>query len=274
MNNSFIEKMRNASNEVPKTFSESLFSHVGWKYSGEACEIVKSNSVEKANIVNALKEFADEKLGNEVDATLKFDGGEIAKKVESISKEYLLEKASKQLSSINLSRRLVEYKLNEPNSVRVMFVNDLLLSEQVEFSDTEDAFNELQSSFRIEAANLFYKMIKAMKLKDSEFVISAIGVDSSQEQASYLEELNLEIAFFRPELVITLGAVATQSLLQNKERLAKIHGQFFTSKTTNNQQFSYQLMPLFHPELLLINPNMKKTAWIDMQKAMQELDLV
>lgn len=262
MNKLNDNSMRNLLPNPPENFSELLFQDVGWKYFKEKDVNKVSISEEKTQVIKALKDFSHETFEAQEEKVLKFDGGEIAQKLPSTNK----------LREENNKVRIPKSKSDNPICVRVMFVNDFLLNGEIEFDEQDSALKEIQSSFRKEAAELFYKMIKAMKLRDEEFVISAVGVESD-EQISYLEELNDEISFFKPELVISLGAVATQKLLQNRERLAKIHGQFFTSKTTNNQQFSYQLMPLFHPELLLINPNMKKTAWIDMQKAMSELGL-
>jgi uracil-DNA glycosylase family 4 len=66
--------------------------------------------------------------------------------------------------------------------------------------------------------------------------------------------------------VVTLGAFASNLLLEGQERLSKIHGNFFPRSFSDN--FHTQIVPLFHPNFLLINPSMKKSAWMDMQKIM------
>lgn len=266
MNESFLKSMQSAIISDPKTFNNSIFSNVGWKYFSKQ-QPTRIIGEEKVEIVKALKEFTTENV-DPVSNVHQFEGGEI-----HLTKDDLLPNLTSKLNQKVLEKRLVKSKVDNPDKVKVIFVNDLLFAKEIENDESNDSLSELLCSFRIEAATLFYKMIKAMKLQDDEFIISAASVEGEDEQISYLDELNHEIAYFKPKLVISLGAVATQNLLQSKDRLAKIHGQFFTSTTTNNHSFTYLLMPLFHPELLLINPNMKKTAWIDMQKAMKELDL-
>jgi DNA polymerase len=71
-----------------------------------------------------------------------------------------------------------------------------------------------------------------------------------------------------PMYVVSLGAVSTNILLNSKEKMSAIHGNFFNLHANT---WNYQMMPIFHPDFLLINPNMKRTAWMDLQKLMQLL---
>lgn len=125
--------------------------------------------------------------------------------------------------------------------------------------------------------DLLGKMIQAMKLKAGEF--NRIVFDEKLEDVNDLnanlespsaETTNLlgQIEKYKPEIVVSLGATVTNILLGKREKLSGIHGQFF-DKTAGS--YRYQLMPLFHPEFLIINPNMKRTAWIDLQKVMERV---
>ncbi len=76
-------------------------------------------------------------------------------------------------------------------------------------------------------------------------------------------------AFYKPEVIVTLGAKATHKILKGQERLAMVHGQFFVRKIENVGTMT--IVPLFHPSIIESNQNMKKTAWSDMQKIMQHL---
>ena len=126
--------------------------------------------------------------------------------------------------------------------------------------------------FEAETATLFRKMVAAMKLDVSEFLISAVG-DEHEQDFDFLEE---EIAYFTPEVVMTLGATASNKLLGTKQRLSAIHGNFYTKgvKYFDNSSVVLAICPIFHPEFLRINPNMKKTAWEDMQKVMKKLNKI
>ncbi len=128
-----------------------------------------------------------------------------------------------------------------------------------------------------EGDDLLGKMISAMKLSGSEFKRFSLEVDL--EEVSDLEEnlqfpnsatLNLLncISECQPKVVVSLGATVTNILLGKREKLSTIHGQFFEKKANN---WSYVLMPVFHPEFLIINPNMKRTAWSDLQKVMERV---
>lgn len=125
--------------------------------------------------------------------------------------------------------------------------------------------------------DLLGKMISAMKLSGNEFY--RFSMDEELEDvlllAKNLEEPNaatqklLDIILEkRPKVVVSLGATVTNILLGKREKLSTIHGQFFEKRVG---ECVYSLMPLFHPDFLNINPNMKRTAWIDLQKVMERV---
>ena len=114
---------------------------------------------------------------------------------------------------------------------------------------------------------LLEKMAKAMKLLPEEYEILEFSQDSIENDQNNLKnELDELVAKYRPRIVITLGAGITNFLLQKQERLSKVHGKFIP-KTF--QDIQVQVVPLFHPGFLIINPNMKRSAWMDLQKVME-----
>ncbi len=127
------------------------------------------------------------------------------------------------------------------------------------------------------AEDLLGKMITAMKLKPQEF--ERFSFNEALEDINDLEqnlkspdsatsELFATITKIKPQIVVSLGATVTNVLLGRREKLSGIHGQFI-EKTIDSHHFA--MMPLFHPDFLLINPNMKRTAWIDLQKVMERV---
>ena len=129
--------------------------------------------------------------------------------------------------------------------------------------------------------DLLGKMIQAMKLRPGEF--NRVSYKEALENVNDLEE-NLknpsiettelfdQIKKFKPHIVVSLGATVTNILLGKREKLSGIHGQFFEkSLNSENGNYSYHIMPIFHPDFLVINPNMKRTAWIDLQKVMERV---
>lgn len=129
--------------------------------------------------------------------------------------------------------------------------------------------------------DLLGKMIQAMKLRPGEFNRFSFNekLDDVSDLTKNLIEPSLEtvelleiIKKYRPEVVVSLGATVTNILLGKREKLSGIHGQFFDKNLKiNNESYTYALTPIFHPEFLLINPNMKRTAWIDLQKVMERV---
>jgi uracil-DNA glycosylase family 4 len=254
----YSKALKNLRQSSVSDFSYSLFENVGWIYPLEKLSKISSTQSEKVTVLNELKDFSDKQF------------------IESLSKEISRHALEQRfcLHQDNLN------KLRLRSKVKIMFVNDVLIDKELgsQEEDLEHATNEfvpeLKTAFSTEVSELFARMIKAMKLSATDFVISGTKVKKQDEESDYLSFLHREIDYLRPQMIITLGAVATQSLLESKERLAKVHGQIFHKKIQSRNDklpFEIKIMPLFHPELLLINPNMKKTAWFDMQKAMKEV---
>lgn len=129
--------------------------------------------------------------------------------------------------------------------------------------------------------DLLGKMIVAMKLRPGEF--NRVPFNEKLEDVNDLAknliepsvetvELLEQIKKFKPNIVVSLGATVTNILLGKREKLSGIHGQFFDKTLSlDNDSYTYQVMPIFHPDFLVINPNMKRTAWIDLQKVMERV---
>jgi len=135
----------------------------------------------------------------------------------------------------------------------------------------------LGDSYAGEGEDLLGRMIGAMKLTTGEFFRYPLNeaLENVSDLAANLENpdeatktLFSFIAEKRPKVVVSLGATVTNILLGRREKLSGIHGQFF-EKQVGDCHFS--LMPVFHPDFLVINPNMKRTAWIDLQKVMERV---
>lgn len=162
------------------------------------------------------------------------------------------------------------------NGIKVLFVSDSYSDSQA-LQDEEKVSNpigkKLLGHFSPDVIELFSKMIQAMGLGIDDFQIRAVkkNLDDGTEQEQLLQVSSAAVEF-KPKLVITIGAVATNTTLGFEERLAQVHGKFFNRAFEGHgENFAASVMPLFHPQLLLINPGMKRTAWADMQKAMDLL---
>lgn len=122
------------------------------------------------------------------------------------------------------------------------------------------------------AGQLLTKMIEAMGLKRSEVYIANIvkcrppdnRYPEPEEVDTCMPFLLKQIEAVSPKIVITLGNLATQTLLQTKTGIMTLHGNFQEWK-------GIQVMPTYHPAFLLRNPNMKKPCWEDLKKVIERL---
>ncbi len=78
--------------------------------------------------------------------------------------------------------------------------------------------------------------------------------------------LQRQIWAVQPDVIITLGRVATQNLLDTKTPISRMRGSF-------HEYMGIRVMPTFHPSYLLQNPSKKREVWEDIKKVMVELGL-
>ena len=124
------------------------------------------------------------------------------------------------------------------------------------------------------AGQLLNKMIEAMGLKRSDVYIANVvlcrppenRLPEPDEVATCSPFLIRQIEAIRPKVIVTLGNLAAQTLLETKVGVTKLRNKFYDYR-------GIQLMPTFHPAYLLRNPEMKKPCWEDLQKVMELLGL-
>ncbi|MFA8343887.1 MAG: uracil-DNA glycosylase family protein [Rhodothermaceae bacterium] len=117
------------------------------------------------------------------------------------------------------------------------------------------------------AGILLNDIIKAIKFKREEIYIANIlkcrppgnRNPSSSEMITCMPYLFKQIELINPKIILCLGKVAANGLLNNNESLSKMRGQVFDF---NNRK----LMVTYHPAALLRNPNWKRGCWEDVQK--------
>lgn len=198
------------------------------------------------NAIDPILNSWKEEMAPSLSATPQIDKTEKGRVLDSL-KAYVEEARdhTKESQVIPLEKGEIHLKTQDKieSNTRVFFVTD-------------------EGTTEGEATLLLKKMASAMTLSLNDYAIC---------ESKDLEKLNDEITKERPLFVFTLGAKATAALLGVNERLAVIHGQYF-ERTRDNHTFT--VVPLFHPEYLLVNPAMKKIAWADMQKVMKSLGLL
>ena len=128
-----------------------------------------------------------------------------------------------------------------------------------------------------EEDELFWKMMAAIGLdKESVYVTNCIkcGLDKvSQPDAvlgpSCFPFLERELAAIQPELICSMGEIATALLLGSRVPLVRMRGRFHQYRYPHSSVA--RVMPTFHPRFLLQHPEMKRATWMDLQAVQRQL---
>lgn len=127
--------------------------------------------------------------------------------------------------------------------------------------------------FQDEAGRLLDRIIAAMGYKRGQVYLlnlvkcrAAAGQEPSPEELAacrpYLEQ---QLSLLRPRIIVTLGALATSSLLGEGKPLAQRRGQW-------ERWRGLRIMPTWHPGDLLKDPGLKRPVWEDMRLVAQTLN--
>ena len=122
------------------------------------------------------------------------------------------------------------------------------------------------------SGQLLDKMITAMQLNNQNdvYIANVVKCRPPRNRNPELEEINAcknyllsQIALVKPQIIITLGRYAAQTLLENETAIGKLR----------NKVHDFQGIPLivtYHPAYLLRTPDAKKDAWEDLKLALTE----
>ena len=123
------------------------------------------------------------------------------------------------------------------------------------------------------AGQLLTKIIEAIGLKREEVLIGNVNRcrppgnrPPTLEEASMCKPFLLrEIASVQPEVIVVMGNTAMRNLLDTREGITKLRGEFQDYK-------GIKVMPTFHPAYLLRDPSKKRETWEDLKKVREYLD--
>lgn len=123
-----------------------------------------------------------------------------------------------------------------------------------------------------DAGKLLTNLIVKLGMKREDVYIANIikcrppyNRDPEEDEVSscrpFVEE---QVEIIKPKVIVCLGRVAAQTLLNVKIPISRMRGNFFDFN-------GIPVMPTFHPAYLLRNPKDKWLTWDDMQKVMKEV---
>lgn len=134
--------------------------------------------------------------------------------------------------------------------------------------------NKTGKPFVGRAGQLLNKILAAINFSRDDIYISNILKHRPPDNRNPLAEerdksmpfLLRQIDLVSPKLILALGKVSAQSLLNRRETLTQMRGQFHTFRD------QYQLLVTYHPAALLRNPNWKAPTWEDVQMLRKRYD--
>jgi uracil-DNA glycosylase len=123
------------------------------------------------------------------------------------------------------------------------------------------------------AGQLLNKIIEAIGLKREDVLIGNVNrcrppanrTPTTEEARTCKPFLLREINIARPDVIVVLGNTAMKNLLDTKEGITRLRGEFQDYK-------GIKVMPTFHPAYLLRDPSKKREVWDDMKKVRDYLN--
>lgn len=126
------------------------------------------------------------------------------------------------------------------------------------------------------AGQLLTNMLRAIGLAREEVYIANIlkcrppkNRDPQQSEVAccrpYLQQ---QIDFIQPKIILALGRIAAQSLLNTDTPIGRMRGRKYTYEDTQ-----IPVVATYHPAYLLRSPQQKRKAWEDLKFALQIKDL-
>jgi len=121
---------------------------------------------------------------------------------------------------------------------------------------------------------LLDKMLLAIKLdrKTNCYITNVIKCrppqgrePSSEEKDACFSFLEAQIKVLKPKMILCMGRIAAQTLLDSEDSVSNLHGNFY-------EYNKIPLMVTYHPNALLKNAELKKPAWDDLKKFRSKLD--
>lgn len=86
-----------------------------------------------------------------------------------------------------------------------------------------------------------------------------------EEQEMCIEWLRSQVRLIKPKIIVCLGRISAQKLIDPNLKITKEHGKFI-------RKGNFLMMPMFHPAAILRNPNQKPEAFDDFLKLRDKIN--
>ena len=128
------------------------------------------------------------------------------------------------------------------------------------------------------AGQLLDKMLSAINLSRTEncFIANMVKCRPPNNRDPYPDEreacsgfLNRQILILKPKIILVVGSIASQTLLNSTDSVAKMRGKFFEYKIEN---LTIPLLVTYHPSFLLRSEDFKRPTWEDLKLLRTKID--
>jgi DNA polymerase len=117
------------------------------------------------------------------------------------------------------------------------------------------------------SGQLFNKILDAINITREDIYIANIVKcrppknrnPHEAEKKACIPYLRNQVKLIHPKIIVCLGRVSAQSIIDKNFRITKEHGVWFERK-------GYYLIATYHPSALLRDPSKKRGAWEDFKK--------
>ncbi|MDI6640829.1 MAG: uracil-DNA glycosylase [Elusimicrobiota bacterium] len=213
-------------------------------------------------------------------------------KTHTKSSDKNLEKLSSEVSKCKKCE-LYKYRINAVFGEGDVFAEVMFVGEGPGYDEDRQG-----RPFVGKAGQLLTKIIESIGLRRENVYITNIvkchpmvnpellnkrGNDrppTEEEILSCLPYLITQIEIIAPKFIVTLGNVATQTILRrfnclNSEETMNLRGSGITNLRGKFYQYkNLKILPTYHPAALLRNPRLKKYVWEDMKLLKANLEKV
>ena len=194
-----------------------------------------------------------------------FRKSEEQKNISFEDNQFLLDKVLEEMGvckrcKLYSMRKNIVFGVGNPDA-KLMFVGEAPGADE----------DEQGLPFVGKAGQLLTKIIEAIDLKRNDVYIANIikcrppsnRNPDEDEITTCIPFLKKQIEIISPEIVCTLGNIATRSMLDTDMGITKLRGRF-------HERSGLKIMPTYHPSYLLRDPSKKRETWEDMKRVKKE----
>lgn len=121
------------------------------------------------------------------------------------------------------------------------------------------------------AGQLLDKILKAAEFKREDvYITNVVKCRPPSNRLPHPDEVKIcrnyleaEIRLIKPQIIVCLGSLASQTVIDSRARITKIRGQWLWRD-------NIRIMATFHPAALLRNESYKRPTWEDFKKIRDE----